>query len=120
MLGLCSLSRPRVYRNDDKRNVWIPVLLSLEMMFPKIVFHCIDDAMMDIDGDTLLRSSLVCECRWLNNGRILESEKKAQKDRNCLEELYRKWVMSLYVRPCHRTARSITGRKRMIIKMPNM
>ena len=26
------------------------VLLSLDMMYPQIIFHCIDDDMMDIDG----------------------------------------------------------------------
>ena len=35
-----------------------PVLLSLDMMYPQIIFHCIDDDMMDIDGETLFRSSV--------------------------------------------------------------
>jgi len=28
------------------------------MMYPQIVFHCIDDDMMDIDGETMFRSSV--------------------------------------------------------------
>jgi hypothetical protein len=28
------------------------------MMYPQIVFHCIDDDMMDIDGEILFRSSV--------------------------------------------------------------
>ena len=34
------------------------VLLSLDMMYPQIVFHCIDDDMMNIDGETMFRSSV--------------------------------------------------------------
>ena len=28
------------------------------MTYPQIVFHCIDDDMMDIDGETMFRSSV--------------------------------------------------------------
>ena len=28
------------------------------MMYPQIVFHCIDDDMMDFDGETMFRSSV--------------------------------------------------------------
>jgi len=28
------------------------------MMYPQIVLHCIDDNMMDIDGETMFRSSV--------------------------------------------------------------
>ena len=28
------------------------------MMYPQIVFHCIDDNMMDIDVETMFRSSV--------------------------------------------------------------
>ena len=28
------------------------------MMYPQIVFHCIDDDMMNIDGETMFRSSV--------------------------------------------------------------
>ena len=34
------------------------VLLSLDMLYPQIVFHCIDDDMMHIDGETMFRSSV--------------------------------------------------------------
>ena len=34
------------------------VLLSLDMMYPQIIFHCIDDEMMDFDNETLFRSSV--------------------------------------------------------------
>ena len=35
-----------------------PVLFSLDIMYPQIVFHCIDDDMKDIDGETMFRSSV--------------------------------------------------------------
>ena len=28
------------------------------MMYPQIIFHCIDDEMMDFDNETLFRSSV--------------------------------------------------------------
>ena len=34
------------------------VILSLDMMYPQIIFHCIDDEMMNIDGETMFRSSV--------------------------------------------------------------
>jgi hypothetical protein len=34
------------------------VLLSLDMLYPQIIFHCIDDDMMDIDGETMFRCSV--------------------------------------------------------------
>ena len=36
------------------------VLLSLDMLYPQIIFHCIDDEMMDFGSETLFRSS-VCD-----------------------------------------------------------
>ena len=33
-------------------------LLSLDMLYPQIIFHCIDDEMMNIDGETMFRSSV--------------------------------------------------------------
>ena len=36
----------------------MPVLLSLDMMYPQIIYHCIDDEMMNIDGETMFRSSV--------------------------------------------------------------
>ena len=41
------------------------VLLSLDMMYPQIVFHCIDDDMMDINGETLFRSSVGGLMLWV-------------------------------------------------------
>ena len=34
------------------------------MMYPQIVFRCIDDDMMDIDGEALFRSSCVGLVLW--------------------------------------------------------
>jgi hypothetical protein len=34
------------------------LLFSLDIMYPQIVFHCIDDDMKDIDGETMFRSSV--------------------------------------------------------------
>ena len=31
------------------------VLLSLDMMYPQMIFHCLDDDMMDYDGETMFR-----------------------------------------------------------------
>jgi hypothetical protein len=54
----CALFRGLKYteKYDDKRNGLFLVLLSLDMMYSQIVFHCIDDEMMDIDGETMFRS----------------------------------------------------------------
>jgi hypothetical protein len=41
------------------------VLLSLDMMYPQIVFHCIDDDMMNIDGETMFRSSVGGLVLWV-------------------------------------------------------
>ena len=46
-------------------NEWIPVLLSLDMMYPQIVFHCIDDNMIDIDVETMFRSSVGDLMLWI-------------------------------------------------------
>ena len=35
------------------------------MMYPQIVFHCIDDDMMDIDGETMFRSSVGDVMLWI-------------------------------------------------------
>jgi hypothetical protein len=37
----------------------------MDMMYPQIVFHCIDDDMMDIDGETMFRSSVVDLVLWV-------------------------------------------------------
>ena len=42
-----------------------PVLLSLDMLYPQIIFHCIDDDMMDIDGETMFRSSVGDLMLWV-------------------------------------------------------
>jgi hypothetical protein len=34
------------------------VLLSLDMLYPQIISHCIDDDLMDIDYETMFRSSV--------------------------------------------------------------
>ena len=36
------------------------VLLSLEMLYPQIIFHCIDDDMMDFGSETMLWCSVGC------------------------------------------------------------
>jgi len=41
------------------------LLLSLDMMYPQIIFHCIDDDMMDIDGETMFRSSVGDIILWV-------------------------------------------------------
>ena len=63
----CALFRVLGYteKYDYKRNGLIPVLLSLDMMYPQIVFHCIDDDMMNIDGETMFRSSVGGLVLWL-------------------------------------------------------
>ena len=35
------------------------------MVYPQIVFHCIDDDMMDIDGETMFRSSVRDLMLWV-------------------------------------------------------
>ena len=35
------------------------------MMYPQIVFHCIEDDMMDIDGETLFRSPVGGLVLWV-------------------------------------------------------
>jgi len=35
------------------------------MMYPQIIFHCIDDDMMDIDGETMFRSSVGDVMLWI-------------------------------------------------------
>ena len=42
-----------------------PVLFSLDIMYPQIVFHCIDDDMKDIDGETMFRSSVGGLVLWV-------------------------------------------------------
>ena len=56
----CALLRVLGYteKYDDKRNGRFPVLLSLDMMYPQIIFHCIDDEMMNIDYETMFRCSV--------------------------------------------------------------
>ena len=63
----CALFRVLGYteKYDDKRNGWFPVLLSLDMMYPQIIFHCIDDEMMDFDNETLFRSSVRDAVLWV-------------------------------------------------------
>ena len=63
----CALFRVLGYteKYDDKRNGCFPVLLSLDMMYPQIVFHCIDDDMMNIDGETMFRSSVGGLVLWV-------------------------------------------------------
>ena len=34
------------------------------MMYPQIIFHCIDDDMMNIDGETMFRSSVGDVVLW--------------------------------------------------------
>ena len=41
------------------------VLLSLDRMYPQIIFHCIDDEMMNIDGETMSRSSVRDLMLWI-------------------------------------------------------
>ena len=41
------------------------VLLSLDMLYPQIISHCIDDDMMDIDGETLFRSPVGGLVLWV-------------------------------------------------------
>ena len=41
------------------------VLLSLDMLYPQIISHCIDDDMMDIDYDTMFRSSVGALMLWV-------------------------------------------------------
>ena len=36
------------------------VLLSLDMLYPQIISHCIDDDMMTFDYETMFRSSIGC------------------------------------------------------------
>ena len=38
------------------------VLLSLDMLYPQIISHCIDDDMMTFDYESVLRSSCVGPC----------------------------------------------------------
>jgi hypothetical protein len=35
------------------------------MMYPQIIFHCIDDEMMDFDNETLFRSSVRDAVLWV-------------------------------------------------------
>ena len=35
------------------------------MMYPQIIFHCIDDEMMNIDGETMFRSSVGGIMLWV-------------------------------------------------------
>ena len=37
----------------------------LDMMYPQVVFHCIDDEMMNIDGETMFRSSVGGIVFWI-------------------------------------------------------
>ena len=37
----------------------------MDMMYPQIVFHCIDGDMMDIDGETMFRSSVGALMLWV-------------------------------------------------------
>jgi hypothetical protein len=41
------------------------VLLSLDVLYTQIISHYIDDDMMDIDGETLFRSSVGCLMLWI-------------------------------------------------------
>ena len=41
------------------------VLLSLDMLYPQIISHCIDDDMTDIDGETMFRSSVGALVLWI-------------------------------------------------------
>ena len=41
------------------------VLLSLDMLYPQIISHCIDDDMMHIDGETMFRSSVGGLMLWV-------------------------------------------------------
>ena len=41
------------------------VLLSLDMLYPQIISHCIDDDLMDIDGETMFRSSVGDIMLWV-------------------------------------------------------
>ena len=40
------------------------VLLSLDMLYPQIISHCIDDDMMTFDSESVFRSSCVGLVLW--------------------------------------------------------
>ena len=64
----CALFRVLGYteKYDDKRNGWFSIeLLSLDMMYPQIIFHCIDPQMMDFGSETLFRSSVCDAVLWI-------------------------------------------------------
>jgi len=56
----CALFRVLGYteRYDEKRNSWFPKLLSLDMLYPQIISHCIDDDMMTFDYESVFGSSV--------------------------------------------------------------
>ena len=41
------------------------VLLSLDMLYPQIISHCIDDDMTDYDGETMFRSTVGGLVLWV-------------------------------------------------------
>ena len=41
------------------------VLLSLDMLYPQIISHCIDDDMMTLDYETVFRCSVGCLVLWV-------------------------------------------------------
>ena len=41
------------------------VLLSLDMLYPQIISHCIDDDMMAFDYESVFRSSVGCLMLWV-------------------------------------------------------
>ena len=43
------------------------------MMYPQMIFHCLDDDMMDYDGETMFRSSVGDVVLWAV--RLLSFEK---------------------------------------------
>ena len=49
---------------DYMRIGWFPVLLSLDMLYPQIISHCIDDDMMTFDYESVFRSSCVGLVLW--------------------------------------------------------
>ena len=48
-------------RYDEKRNGWFPKLLSLDMLYPQIISHCIDDDEIRFwSSDVGIRYWIVC------------------------------------------------------------
>ena len=41
------------------------VLLSLDMLYPQIISHCVDDDMMAFDYESVFRSSVGCLMLWV-------------------------------------------------------